>query len=96
MTSDAITTPSDNTVGQWAILCVDDEPNILSSLRWLFRPEGYKFFSAENGAEGLEICERESIDLVISDMRMPQMTGAQFLEQVRARWPETIRLLLTG
>lgn len=78
------------------VLCVDDEPNILSSLRRLFRPRGYKVLLAESGAAGLEILEREPVDLVISDMRMPEMDGAQFLEHVRARWPDTIRLLLTG
>ena len=80
----------------WGVLCVDDEPNILASLRRLFRPEGYKIFTAGSGDEGLEICKREPIDLIISDMRMPHMDGAQFLEQVRLQWPDTIRLLLTG
>ncbi|MDE2430824.1 MAG: response regulator, partial [Burkholderiales bacterium] len=78
------------------ILCVDDEPNILSSLRRLFRGKGYKVLTANGGNEGLEVLENESVDLVISDMRMPVMDGAVFLEHVRARWPDTIRLLLTG
>ena len=75
---------------------MDDEANILSSLKRLFRPFGYRIFTAEGGAQGLDIMEREAIDLVISDMRMPEMNGAQFLEKVNARWPETIRILLTG
>jgi response regulator RpfG family c-di-GMP phosphodiesterase len=78
------------------ILCVDDEPNILSSLRRLFRPQGYQVFTAESGAEGLKLLEAEQVDVVISDMRMPEMDGARFLEQVRARWPDTLRMLLTG
>lgn len=78
------------------LLFVDDEANVLSSLKRLFRPYGYRILTAEGGAQALEIMERESIDLVISDMRMPQMNGAQFLEQVNLRWPETIRILLTG
>jgi response regulator RpfG family c-di-GMP phosphodiesterase len=78
------------------ILCVDDEPNILSSLRRLFRTRGYQVFTAEGGNAGLSILENESVDLVISDMRMPEMDGACFLENVQARWPDTIRLLLTG
>jgi response regulator RpfG family c-di-GMP phosphodiesterase len=78
------------------LLCVDDEPNILSSLRRLFRPAGYRVLLAESGAQGLEVLEKEAVDLVISDMRMPEMNGAQFLAQVRARWPDTMRLLLTG
>lgn len=78
------------------ILCVDDEPNILSSLRRLFRPEHYQVLTAESGAAGLTILQQQPVDLVISDMRMPQMNGAQFLEQVRSQWPATIRMLLTG
>lgn len=78
------------------ILFVDDEVNILSSLKRLFRPFGYRIFTAEGGAQGLEMLARERVDLVVSDMRMPEMNGAQFLEQVRERWPETVRILLTG
>lgn len=78
------------------VLCVDDEPNILSALRRLFRPAGYRVLVADSGAAGLAVLENESVDLVISDMRMPAMDGAQFLERVRERWPDTIRLLLTG
>jgi response regulator RpfG family c-di-GMP phosphodiesterase len=78
------------------ILFVDDEPNILSSLRRLFRSQGYQVLTAESGKAGLAILETEAIDLIISDMRMPEMDGAQFLEHVRASWPDTIRLLLTG
>lgn len=78
------------------ILLVDDEPNILSSLRRLFRPQGYQVQTAGSGAAGLKVLEAESFDVVISDMRMPEMDGAHFLEQVRARYPHTIRMLLTG
>lgn len=78
------------------ILFVDDEQNILSSLRRLFRTHGYQVLTADSGAAALDILEKEPVDLVISDMRMPQMDGAQFLERVRERWPDTIRLLLTG
>lgn len=78
------------------ILCVDDEPNILSALRRLFRPHGYRILTADSGAAGLAVLESEPVDLVISDMRMPQMDGAQFLARVRQHWPGTMRLLLTG
>lgn len=78
------------------LLFVDDEANILSALKRLFRPYGYRIFTAESGAAGLEIMAREPVDLVISDMRMPAMNGAQFLEQVRQNWPDTVRILLTG
>ncbi len=62
------------------ILCVDDEPNILSSLRRLFHPQHYKVLTAESGAAGLAILQQQPVDLVISDMRMPHMNGAQFRE----------------
>ncbi|HJW57659.1 MAG TPA: HD domain-containing phosphohydrolase [Burkholderiaceae bacterium] len=78
------------------ILFVDDEANILSSLRRLFRMQGYQILTAESGAAGLQALETDPVDLVISDMRMPHMDGAQFLEQVRSKWPDTIRILLTG
>lgn len=81
---------------QPTLLFVDDEPSILSSLRRLFRPHDYRILTAESGAQALEIIEQELVDLVISDMRMPIMDGAQFLEQVRHRQPDTIRILLTG
>jgi response regulator RpfG family c-di-GMP phosphodiesterase len=78
------------------ILCVDDEPNILAALKRLFRPAGYRILTADSGQAGLQMLEAEPVDLVISDMRMPGMDGARFLAQVRARWPGTVRLLLTG
>ncbi|MBC9071899.1 response regulator [Thauera sp. CAU 1555] len=80
------------------MLCVDDEANILSSLRRLFRPAGYRVLVAESGAAGLEMLEAEqgAVDLVISDMRMPAMDGAHFLAEVRQRWPGILRILLTG
>lgn len=78
------------------VLFVDDEPSILSALRRLFRPQGYKVLMAEGGAAGLALLELEAVDLVISDMRMPEMDGVQFLEQVRQRWPHIVRVMLTG
>lgn len=83
------------------LLCVDDESNILSALKRLFRPAGYRVLIANGGAEGLELLAQEGaegreVDLVISDMRMPEMDGARFLTQVRERWPDITRILLTG
>ncbi|MBI1891939.1 MAG: response regulator [Burkholderiales bacterium] len=78
------------------ILFVDDEPNILSSLRRLFRNQGYHIQTAESGADGIKALEAEPFDLVISDMRMPEMDGVRFLEHVRSLYPNTVRILLTG
>lgn len=78
------------------LLFVDDEPNILKALRRLFRGNEYVIHMAEGGEEGLKILSEHPIDLVISDMRMPYMDGTEFLTQVAERWPDTIRILLTG
>jgi len=78
------------------LLFVDDEPNVLKALRRLFRGAEYKVHMAESGADGLDILERHPIDLIISDMRMPQMDGAEFLTRAAERWPDAARILLTG
>jgi response regulator RpfG family c-di-GMP phosphodiesterase len=80
----------------WTILCVDDEPNILSSLRRALRNPQYRVLTAPGGHEAIAIMEAAPADLVISDMRMPGMDGAQLLGQIRRRWPRTMRILLTG
>jgi response regulator RpfG family c-di-GMP phosphodiesterase len=78
------------------VLCVDDEPNILSALKRTLRGDGLRVLTAGSGREALEILGSEPIDIVVADMRMPGMDGADLLEQVHARWPTSIRLLLTG
>lgn len=77
------------------ILCVDDEPNVIRG----YRPHLRKHFTmtpAHSGSEGLEALEKESFSVVISDMRMPKMNGAEFLCKAREMAPHTVRLLLTG
>ena len=83
---------------QVKILCVDDERNVLKALRRLFMDEdSFQVVVAESGSEGLEILEtEENIRLVISDYRMPGMNGVEFLSQVCERWPEIIRMVLSG
>jgi response regulator RpfG family c-di-GMP phosphodiesterase len=78
------------------VLLVDDEPSILSALRRLFRPQGWRTLTAEGGEAGLEMARHEPIDLVVSDMRMPGMDGAQFLQKMRELQPDATRILLTG
>ena len=67
------------------ILCVDDEPNILSALRRLFHGAGYVVRVATGGMAALHTLEDEPVDLVIADMQMPEMNGNQLLYQVRER-----------
>ncbi|HSI49021.1 MAG TPA: HD domain-containing phosphohydrolase [Ideonella sp.] len=78
------------------LMLVDDEASVLSALRRLFRTQGYRILQATSGADGLALLQQETVDLVISDMRMPEMDGAQFLERVRSQSPGTVRILLTG
>ncbi|MCU7376262.1 response regulator [Paucibacter sp. O1-1] len=78
------------------VLFVDDEPSILSALRRLFRPLGYRVLLADSARAGLAMLAAEEVNLVVSDMRMPEMDGAQFLEKVREQWPHVVRMLLTG
>ena len=85
-----------NTNESNTILLVDDEYNILKSLQRFLETEHFQVFIASNGQEGLEILETQKIDIIISDMCMPEMNGAAFLKITAERWPETKRLLLTG
>lgn len=78
------------------LLFVDDELNILSSLKRLFRPTGHTVMTASSGQAALEILENNKIDLIISDMRMPEMDGAELLSRVAKQWPNIVRILLTG
>jgi CheY-like chemotaxis protein len=79
-----------------SILCVDDEPRVLEGLRLTLR-QAYDVATATSGEEGLEVLQkRAGAAVVISDMRMPGMDGAAFLSKVRALWPDSTRLLLTG
>jgi two-component system repressor protein LuxO len=78
------------------VLFVDDEESILASLKRLTRKLDAQCFFASSGAEGLIILAEESIDVVVSDMKMPEMTGVEFLTQVASSYPETIRIALTG
>ncbi|MDP5172757.1 MAG: response regulator [Bacteroidia bacterium] len=79
----------------FAILYVDDEPQNLISFKATFRRE-YTVFTALGGEEGLEILKQHDIHLIITDQRMPGMTGVQFLERTLADYPDTIRMILTG
>jgi serine/threonine-protein kinase len=77
------------------VLFVDDDERILNALRALFRQQ-FHVFTADNGAAALDLVQKNGIQIVVSDQRMPGMTGAELLRQVRANAPKTVRLLLTG
>jgi len=78
------------------LLLVDDEENILNSLRRILRSEPYALLTCNDGETALQLMEQQPVDLVISDARMPGMDGASLLAQVQQRWPSCLRILLTG
>ncbi len=80
------------------LLLVDDEKAITRALQRLFRKEGYHILTAESGPAGLEKLKQSAkpVSLIISDQRMPEMNGAQFLEQAKEICPQAVRYLLTG
>lgn len=78
------------------ILIVDDERSVLSSLKRSLVDEPYEILTASNGAEGIEVIKKHKIKLVISDERMPGMSGSEFLVAVKDIAPETVRIMLTG
>ncbi len=78
------------------LLLIDDEPNVLYSLRRHFQRLDYNVFVAENGQQALTILEQNLVDVIITDMRMPTMSGADLLQEVSARWTTAVRILLTG
>lgn len=78
------------------LLLVDDEESILRSLQRMLRRDGYVIHLATSGEEGLAILDREPVGVIITDQRMPVMTGSQFLSKVKENHPDTIRIVLSG
>jgi FixJ family two-component response regulator len=78
------------------VLCVDDEQNVLNSLKRLLRKEKYRLLTARSGNEGLQVLIENDVHLVMSDQRMPEMSGTEFLARVREKHPDTMRIVLTG
>ena len=78
------------------MLVVDDEAHILSALRRTLRREGYEILTAESAREALRVLEERSVDLILSDHKMPGGSGLQLLEQAARRCPAARRLLITG
>ncbi len=78
------------------MLLVDDEANVLRALKRLMVDTGYTIFTADSGEAGLKILEENEIQLVISDYRMPGLSGVEFLSRVKEKSPDTIRIILSG
>jgi len=89
----------DNTVSDVMrpkILLVDDEQSILDSLYRFCRQRKWDALRADSGQKGLELLNTEKVDVIVSDMRMPNMDGAEFLAKAKAASPNSVRILLTG
>lgn len=78
------------------VLIVDDEESILRSVQRLLRNQPYEVVTAGGAKEAIAIFERETVHLVMADHRMPGRTGVELLREIRDRWPETIRIILSG
>jgi len=78
------------------ILLVDDEINIINALKRTLRPDGYSILTAHSGEEGLALLAKHEVGVIISDQRMPHMTGVEFLRKVKILYPKTLRIVLSG
>lgn len=79
-----------------SLLIVDDDIDVSKSLYRLLRRDRYKIYIAESGEEALELLNKHAIHVVVSDQRMPHMTGAELLTRVKEQYPETIRIIISG
>jgi len=78
------------------LLLVDDEVNILRSLTRTLRRDGYNILTASGGEEGLAVLSENSVEVIVSDQRMPGMAGSEFLSRARENYPDTVRIMLSG
>ncbi len=78
------------------LLLVDDEPNILSALQRLLRRDGYTILASDDPIKGLEILAERPVDVILSDQRMPGMSGVEFLRRAKEIHPESVRIVLSG
>jgi DNA-binding NarL/FixJ family response regulator len=79
-----------------AVLFVDDDPVILSAVRRCLRSEDYAVVTAESGAEALGILAERRIDVIVSDEQMPGISGGELLAMAAAKYPDVLRIILTG
>src|SRR5574343_213500 len=78
------------------LLLVDDEENILAALMRVLRREGYRILTANGGEAGLKLLAENPVDVIVSDQRMPGMTGVEFLRQAKLIYPDSVRIVLSG
>jgi two-component system, probable response regulator PhcQ len=78
------------------ILVVDDQPMVLNAIKKMLSQAPYLVITAPSAHEALDLLARHKVEVVISDERMPGMPGSEFLSVVRERYPDTVRIILTG
>lgn len=78
------------------LLIVDDDENILKSIKRTFMDDNYDILTATSGQEGMTILKNHNVDLVVSDQKMPGMSGVEFLEAVKKSYPEILTIMLTA
>ena len=83
-------------VNKFTVLFVDDEPNILATINRMFRRSPYRILTAESGPAALVLMDREPVDILVTDHRMPGMTGAELCLQVMELYPLTVRIMLSA
>jgi CheY-like chemotaxis protein len=78
------------------LLLVDDETSILSALQRVLRQDGYDILTAGSARKGLDLLSTHNVQVILSDQRMPEMNGTEFLARVRDLYPDTVRMVLSG
>ncbi|MEO8802259.1 MAG: EAL domain-containing protein [Rudaea sp.] len=78
------------------LLLVDDEENILSAVNRVLRRDGYRIFTANSAEEAFDILARNEVEVILSDQRMPGVSGTEFLSKVKDMYPRTVRIMLSG
>jgi len=78
------------------ILFVDDEPNVVQALLRIFRNKPYSILTALSGREALEILERQQVQVIVSDLNMPEMNGLQLLKRVKKMHPHIVGIIFSG
>jgi FixJ family two-component response regulator len=95
-TESAVRTETASKTAERMLLVVDDEPNILRSLKRLVRKEPYSITTVDSGPAAIEVLEQQQVQILITDQRMPEMAGTELCRIVGERWPHVTRMILSG
>lgn len=88
--------PMDDMASQRTLLILDDEDNVRTALARLFRVAGYRILSTGSPKEAFELLARNEVGVILSDQRMPEMSGTEFLNRIKGLYPNTVRIILSG